>query len=99
MATADGLKLVAGLVIDTEIGPQFVCGGLVDMGEDKGSKFVPGQVGEVVPQSSSSSCFLQMLGGTKKDPVLFIPGQMGEIMEKQVLCCGRLDGPQSYPMI
>ena len=38
MATADGLKLVAGLVIDTEIGPQFVCGGLVDMGEDKGSK-------------------------------------------------------------
>ena len=25
-----------------------------------------------------------MLGGTKKDPVLFIPGQMGEIMEKQV---------------
>ena len=45
MATADGLKLVAGLVIDTEIGPQFVCGGLVDMGEDKGSKFVPGQVG------------------------------------------------------
>ena len=47
VATADGLKLVAGLVIDTEIGPQFVCGGLVDMGEDKGSKFVPGQVGEV----------------------------------------------------
>ena len=46
MATADGLKLVAGLVIDTEIGPQFVCGGLVDMGEDKGSKFVAGQVGE-----------------------------------------------------
>ena len=46
VATADGLKLVAGLVIDTEIGPQFVCGGLVDMGEDKGSKFVPGQVGE-----------------------------------------------------
>ena len=44
VATADGLKLVAGLVIDTEIGPQFVCGGLVDMGEDKGSKFVPGQV-------------------------------------------------------
>ena len=40
-----------------------------------------------------------MLGGTKKDPVLFIPGQMGEIMEKQVLCCGRLDGLQSYPMI
>merc|ERR1719187_1035339 len=38
VATADGLKLVAGLVIDTEIGPQFVCGGLVDMGEDKGSK-------------------------------------------------------------
>ena len=46
VATADGLKLVAGLAIDTEIGPQFVCGGLVDMGEDKGSKFVPGQVGD-----------------------------------------------------
>ena len=44
VSTADGLKLVAGLVIDTEIGPQFVCGGLIDMGGDKGSKFVPGQV-------------------------------------------------------
>ena len=42
VATADGIKLVAGLAIDTEIGPQFVCGGLVDMGED--SKFVPGQM-------------------------------------------------------
>ena len=42
VATADGLKLVAGLCIDTEIGPQFVCGGLVDMGE--ASKFVQGQV-------------------------------------------------------
>ena len=44
MATADGLKVVAGLAIDTELGRQFVCGGVVDVGED--SRFMTGQVGE-----------------------------------------------------
>ena len=98
MATADGLKLVAGLAIDTEIGPQFVCGGLVDMGEDKGSKFVPGQVGDAAAILILNLYFLlQMLGGTKKDPVLFIPGQMGEIMEKQVP--RQISRQRSYPLI
>ena len=47
---------------------------------------------------SSSTCFLlQMLGGTKKDSVLFIPGQMGEIMEKQVL--RQISRQRSYPLI
>ena len=40
--TADGLKMVAGVVRDTEIGPQFTCGALVDMGEE--TRFLKGQM-------------------------------------------------------
>ena len=90
MATADGLKLVTGLVIDTEIGPQFVCGGLVDMGEDKGSKFVAGQVGEAelhnYPHIVSSRC----LEGPKKIRCCSSLARWARLWRSR--CCGRLDG-------
>jgi hypothetical protein len=79
VATADGLKLVAGLVIDTEIGPQFVCGGLVDMGEDKGSKFVPGQ----------------MLGGTKKIRCYSSLARWARLWRSRCLCPDRVCSPQT----
>jgi len=83
--TSRGPLFIEGQTVATADGLKFVAGLTIDT--EIGPQFICGGLVDMGEESKFVPG--QMLGGTSKDPLVFIPGHMGEIMEKQVFVPGQ----------
>ena len=83
--TSRGPLFIEGQTVKTADGLKFVAGLTFDT--EIGPQFVCGGLVDMGEEARFVPG--QMLGGTSKEPLVFIPGQMGEIMEKQVFVPGQ----------
>ena len=83
--TSRGPLFIEGQTVLTADGLKFVAGLTIET--EIGPAFICGSLVDMGEESKFVPG--QMMGGTDKEPIMFIPGQMGEIMEKQVFVPGQ----------